>query len=86
MTQGSLTLVDRLLDRLVAAPGHLDRASLREGLQCSDAAFDDAVADLVINRKATYTAGAGYRLAAGAFRRHVRRSGPVRRAAGGRFR
>lgn len=55
-------LYTALLDRLVAAGTWVDRGELVDGLACSTVAADDALADLVVDGKAHWREGSGYRL------------------------
>lgn len=50
-----------MLERLVASGAWMTRQDLAQGASCSPWAIDDALADLVLEHKAVYRAGVGYR-------------------------
>ncbi|WP_367846430.1 hypothetical protein [Rhodoferax sp. WC2427] len=71
-----------LVERLVAAGTWVNRATLVRGLSTSAVALEDALADLVVDAKAEWRDGAGYRLAGGLLARQAAQ----KRQAGGHAR
>lgn len=59
----SRPLKDVMLERLMDSGTWLSRAALAQGASTSAAAIDDALADLVLEKKAEYRQAVGYRLA-----------------------
>ncbi len=62
MTQGHKTLARRALDALIDAGTWVSRVELQAGLDCSEVALDDALADLVMAGQAEFRVNVGYRL------------------------
>jgi hypothetical protein len=60
-----------MLERLLASGTWMNREQLAEGASSSPAAIDDALADLVLEKKADYRQGVGYRLAGGQMAREA---------------
>lgn len=64
-------LKTRILDRLIDGGDWMNRAALAAGLSSSPVAQDEALADLVIEGRAEYLKGKGYRLAGGVLQRRA---------------
>ncbi|MFA5900552.1 MAG: hypothetical protein WC829_15740 [Hyphomicrobium sp.] len=56
-------LPDALVGRLIARGGWVSREALCKGMKSSTEAIDDALADLVMERRIEYREAVGYRLA-----------------------
>lgn len=79
------TLKTQMLERLMDCGTWLSRADLVQGLSTSPVAIEDALADLVLERRAEFRQAVGYRLAGTVLTRAAARVMRVNRARRGAF-